>query len=138
MGTKSLGNGSANGDGRSHLVVDGEGPVHDPLGRFVTLLVREAVARKCSEIVVERADACCLVHLVRGDERLKMDSPPARLFAPIKQRVARMCGQTANDGQGTFTTSLKKTETGVDTGPHVTVSVRWGASDIHFTICVGN
>lgn len=137
MGTDSADGGSGNGNGRfpyGEVWIEGEGPLQDPIGRLVILMLAEAVALRCSEIEIDVVEDCCPVHFVRGDERLERDAPPVRLFRPLKDRLARMCGQAAGDGQGTFTAALKKSQTGTKVDGEVSVSVVFGDASLRLTI----
>ncbi len=128
------GNGNASGPHRATVWVLGEGPVHDALGQIVVVMLTEAVARRCSEIVVGLGEDCCPVHFIRGNEQLEMDSMPVRLFDPLKDRIAQMCGNKGCQGEGTFISSLKKSKTSSQVGAQVQVSVVFGDSSLRLTI----
>jgi hypothetical protein len=139
MGTDSANGNSRNGNGRGPFeeatVSDEDGrPLPDVFERLVTVMLSEAVARRCSEILVDVGEDCCPVHFVRGSERLKIDSLPVRLFGPLKDRVARMCRKEDCQGQGTFTSSLKRTETSAKAYAGVKVAVDFADSGLRLTI----
>jgi hypothetical protein len=137
MGIDSGSNGSENGNGRGP-VNDGlrpdEEPAHDVFGRLVVVMLREAVARRSNEIQIDVGEDCCPVHFVRGTENLEMDSLPVRIFGPFKDHVASMCGKEDCQGQGTFSATLKGTETSAKAYGEVKVSVVFGDSSLRLTI----
>ena len=137
----STGNGSENGNGHgpfegSEIWSNDEGPIQDVVDRLVLVIVREAVSLRCSEIQVDVGEECCPVHFVRGNEKLERDSLPVRLFGPFKDRVAQMYGKGKEDnqGQGTFSALLKRTETSAKAYGEARVSVTFGSSSLRLTI----
>jgi hypothetical protein len=128
-----------NGDGRvphAELWADGK-RVHDAPGKLVNVLVAECVKRGYREILIELGEDSSPVQFARGDERLEMDTMPRQLFAVIKERLARLCG-SINEGQGTFTTSLKRTETSAKPWLQVQVRVTFADKSVRLTVADAN
>jgi hypothetical protein len=115
--------------GSDHEVV-----AHDPLERLVILMLREAVASHSNGIEIDDREPECPIHFVRGDERLRMNPLPKRLFVAFKDRVARMCGKEDYQGQGTFVASLNLADTSQKNYGEAKVSVVFGDSNLRLTI----
>ncbi|HEV2970567.1 MAG TPA: hypothetical protein VGY55_11410 [Pirellulales bacterium] len=116
------------------LFCDDEAALRGPLGRLVILLLREAVARQFKEIEIDICGNVCPIHLVRGDERFKMDPLPKRLYRRFSRQVARMCGNEDCQGQGTFSASLDTDAPNAEPYGEVKVSVVFGESSLRLTI----
>jgi hypothetical protein len=108
--------------------------LHEPFGRLVILLLREAVARQCNQIEIDDVDDVCPIHFVRGGERFKMDPLPKRLFGAVQRHVARMCGKENCQGQGTFSASLNLPESSAKAYGEAKVSVVFSDSSLRLTI----
>jgi hypothetical protein len=127
---------SSNGNGHGHdQVWDDEGPVHDPIGRLVTVLLNEAVKRGCGGIVVDLGGDGCPVHFLRDSEMLEMDSLPLMLYPSLEERLIRLCGGECQN-HGTFSTSLKRTETSSAAYCDVQVTVDFADPGLRLTLAV--
>ena len=139
MGIDSTNSGSGSGDGRGPFDEatnwsDDDGPLHDAIGRLVTVMLREALESRSSEIQIGVGEDGYAVHFVQGLKKLAMDALPVRLFGPLKDRVARMCGKEDCQGHGTFSALLKRTETSAKGYGEVNVAVVFGDSSLQLTI----
>ena len=67
-------------------------PLETPIGRLVRLLVVGAYDANCDQVSIDCRDDLCAVHYLRGDEMLPRDSMPVRLFVPVKDHIAHLCG----------------------------------------------
>lgn len=128
------GNGSGAGPFEPGVWSNDEGPVRAVNQRLLVVLLAEAVARRCTEIVIDVHEDLCPVHFGRGDEMLETDSLPLRILDPLKNHLARLCNSQDGQPRGSFTMSLKKAETSVKADREVCVSVAFGDSGLRLTI----
>jgi hypothetical protein len=113
---------------------DGEHIVDNPIERLAMLMIREAVQLHCHEIQLDVVDNACPMHYLRGDERLERDTLPQRLFAPLRDHLARVCGQPIGAEPQTFLTSVRTTDTASERPLQVEVSVTGSENGLRLTI----